>query len=444
MNREKLQKELASRSGGFFLSVVQNAYKKLKPASKAPSSIREVAATDCSMLQYLERFGIAQYALSFIIDCAVHEDWDGVMEHAALMAMGLEQAAQDVPAGTLGSTPAIPTWRRLGGRRLLEAFAHRNGQRWHWRTPEKWTSLPTGVWRWRRKASLRSHQPCQQFLFQRGRGSFQRQEVEETLKRSSKEKKASSCARGWWSQWSSMFACVEEGFIRRPCSMFRWSGVLLRHLLRGRTCFSYFVKLCLDCSGPRDEASSALFPIPLPLGDVWSGRCEKLGTSRRRRVGERRILWLIVAALDFAECGSDFLSPKLVWRCPGPHHHNVYDRLIALVRACGPGEDFSVLSCGRKSFQLDARFEELREALQSLGLDGSSFYGRQRSEVEVPVRNDSPELQPYTALVPDRLKIVGEGKWDCRDYLSDLEDLPCRTWSGPRVGFGKDIQQQEE
>ena len=107
-------------------------------------------------------------------------------------------------------------------------------------------------------------------------------------------------------------------------------------------------------------------------------------------------------------------------RCPGPHHRNVYDRLIALVRACGCGEDFSVLSCGRKSFQLDARFEELREALQSLGLDGSSFYGRQRSEVEVPVRNESPELQPYTALVPDRLKIVGEGKWDCRDYLSDL------------------------
>lgn len=111
LNREKLQKELANRSGGFFLSVVQNAYKKLKPASKTPSSIKEVAATDFSMLQYLERFGfygnardigIAQYALSFIIDCAVHEDWDGVMEHAALMAVGLEQAAQDGSRWDLG------------------------------------------------------------------------------------------------------------------------------------------------------------------------------------------------------------------------------------------------------------------------------------------------------------------------------------------------------
>lgn len=94
--------------------------------------------------------------------------------------------------------------------------------------------------------------------------------MEETLKRSSKEKRASSVSIGP----VVSFACVEEGFIRRPCSMFRWSGVLLRHPLQGRTCFSYFVKLCLDCSGPRDEASGALFPIPLPLGDVWSGRCE--------------------------------------------------------------------------------------------------------------------------------------------------------------------------
>ena len=111
MNRERLQKELASRSGGFFLSVVQNAYKKLKPASKVPDSAQTIAATDFSMLQYLERFGtygnardigIAQYALSFIIDCAIHEDWEGVKEHAALMAVGLEQAAQDGSRWDLG------------------------------------------------------------------------------------------------------------------------------------------------------------------------------------------------------------------------------------------------------------------------------------------------------------------------------------------------------
>ena len=220
------------------------------------------------------------------------------------------------------------------------------------------------------------------------------------------------------------FACYEEGFIRKPCSMFKWSGVVLRHLLRGRTGFSYFVKLCLNCSGPREEASGALFPIPLPPGDFWGVKVDRLGADRRRRAAERRILWLLVVSLNFSECGSSFPSLKDVWRCPGPHHCNVYDRLISLIRACGPGGSFSVYNCGRKSFQLDARFEELRRALQSLGFDGSSFYGQQKAEVNVPVKNDTPELQPYTALVPDRLKLVGEGKWDCREFLSDLFYMP--------------------
>ena len=234
---------------------------------------------------------------------------------------------------------------------------------------------------------------------------------------------SSSCA--WRREdFNVSFACVEKGFIRKPCSLFGWSGALLRHLLQGRTQFSYFVKLCLGCSGPRDEASSALFPIPLPLGDFWSGEVDRLSAVRRRKVAEWRILWLVIVSLNFAECDSKFLKPSSLWRCPGPHHCNVYDRLIALVRACGPDEEFSIFSCGRKSFQLDARFEELREALQGLGLDSSSFYGQQRSETEVPVRNDSPELQPYTALVPARLKLVGEGRWDCRQYLSDLFYLP--------------------
>ena len=41
--REKLQQELASRSGGFFLSVLQNAYKRMKPAARVPTSIPSCA-----------------------------------------------------------------------------------------------------------------------------------------------------------------------------------------------------------------------------------------------------------------------------------------------------------------------------------------------------------------------------------------------------------------
>lgn len=102
--REKLQKELTARSGGFFLTVVQNAYKRLKPASPLPQSLAEVAATDFSMLQYLKEFGgygnakdlgLIQYALAFVADAAARDDMAGVQEHLSLLLVGLEQASMD-------------------------------------------------------------------------------------------------------------------------------------------------------------------------------------------------------------------------------------------------------------------------------------------------------------------------------------------------------------
>ena len=102
--REKLMRELADRSSDFCLTVAQNAYRRMKPASKAPATLQEISQTDFSMLSYLERFGgyggardvgIMQYAMSFIMDCAIREDLVGVQEYAALFMVGLEQAAQD-------------------------------------------------------------------------------------------------------------------------------------------------------------------------------------------------------------------------------------------------------------------------------------------------------------------------------------------------------------
>ena len=44
--RERLQKELAQRTGGFFLQVMQNAFRRMRPASQLPPSIVDLAATD--------------------------------------------------------------------------------------------------------------------------------------------------------------------------------------------------------------------------------------------------------------------------------------------------------------------------------------------------------------------------------------------------------------
>ena len=102
--REKLQRELSLRTGGFFLTVMQNMFRRLKPAMPVPSGIQELAATDISMVHYLERFGgygsvrdmgMVQYALAYIVDMALREDLEGIREHLALLIVGIEQFAQD-------------------------------------------------------------------------------------------------------------------------------------------------------------------------------------------------------------------------------------------------------------------------------------------------------------------------------------------------------------
>ena len=102
--RERLQLQLASRSGGFCLAVLQNAVRKMKPSAKMPQSLEEAALTDFSMLTYLERYGgygaskelgLIQYAVAHIFDAAVHGDLAGVQELTSLLTVGLEQAAMD-------------------------------------------------------------------------------------------------------------------------------------------------------------------------------------------------------------------------------------------------------------------------------------------------------------------------------------------------------------
>ena len=109
--REKLQKELSSRTGGFFLAVMQNMFRRLKPAVAVPQSLEGLAETDVSMVQYLERFGgygnsrdmgIVQYGLSYIADLALRGDLQGVQEHLALLLVGIEQYVQDGNRWDLG------------------------------------------------------------------------------------------------------------------------------------------------------------------------------------------------------------------------------------------------------------------------------------------------------------------------------------------------------
>ena len=102
--RERLQQQLASRSGGFFLAVLQNALRKVKPAARVPLTVEEASTCDFSMITYLERYGgygaskelgLIQYVIAHVFDAAMANDMDGVRELVSLLMVGVEQGAMD-------------------------------------------------------------------------------------------------------------------------------------------------------------------------------------------------------------------------------------------------------------------------------------------------------------------------------------------------------------
>ena len=117
---------------------------------------------------------------------------------------------------------------------------------------------------------------------------------------------------------------------------------------------------------------------------------------------------LCVIALNFLHQRAPFSTLPTMRRCPGVKHVQVYARIMALCRACGPTEEVSILGCGRKSHQLSARFDELLQALQRLGLEQRWIYGGDHIGQHVPAKNDIDELVPYRPLSASRLKLTGQ------------------------------------
>ena len=102
LRREKLQAELAGRTGNFFLLLMQQVHKKLRPGRPLPKSEEELETV--SLLEYLEKsggyrsqrsLGLVQWITAHAVDAAIHNDMVGCREHLALLAMAVEQANYD-------------------------------------------------------------------------------------------------------------------------------------------------------------------------------------------------------------------------------------------------------------------------------------------------------------------------------------------------------------
>ena len=333
-----------------------------------------------SMVQYMERcggfanakdLGIVQYALNFVADSAMRSDWEGVREHLSLAMLAIEQAAQDGGRWDLAfnlllleDPPMDVSPKYHGGsdrqiQSILCSMPSTNGN------SVVGIHEGNGLHSWSQTGD--GEEVCP--------GSFTSPANPEAKEEGKVPQRTTrrTCRGGGLdcSPRDDDYAVDPSD----PVPMSKWINLLLRSVLASKTPFAAFVSRSIHCNIDRSSmpVHTALFPIPLPLDDAWSGVPPRLGIQRRRRLALRKLVRLVIVALNYLHARAPFSVVPLLWRRPSSLHLRVYDRVAALCRAGGPPEVISIFGCGRKSCQLDARFRELRDAVKSLGI-GSSMY----------------------------------------------------------------------
>lgn len=158
------------------------------------------------------------------------------------------------------------------------------------------------------------------------------------------------------------------------------------------------------------------------IGD-WGLR--EMNAAARRLAAMRKLLHVAVMALNFIHDRAPLKSLGLLQRRPASHHVQVYDRLMTMIKASVLSDVATIAKCGRKSHQLDARIHELYKVLVEEGLHDKSKYHQLSSDARVDLCNDkADELRPYRPLDASRLKITGQGQWDCTPFLGSLLYMP--------------------
>ena len=467
MRREKLQSELASRTGNFFLLLMQQVHKKLRPGRPLPKTEEELESV--SLLEYLEKSGGYRNQRSLGLVQWIVAHGCGRSKRHGWVSRPLGSASNGCRTGKLRQWRLV---RRLPDQSTRGASGHhvsRENNGYHFYEP----------------AFLAPHSSCldgddsgvsqrfggaleQEARFQEtgySKDSDRDRVRESTI--SKEEAQIPSTAKGPSGRGAAAVTygepCMEgqtaetafEGRdpvriheehhlfgvpaigecdvepgdnalfasskVPHTFTFWDWCATLTRNVLRSRTPFSAFLSFSLKL--PRRSTSSStpqLFPVPVPHPGIFDRMPSGLSLRSRRRILLKRALHVICMALNFLHDGMKaFPSECLLTRCPTSAHRSIYKKIMGILAADGPGcGPIHVLASGRRFPQLLARLGELSSVVTKLGACGP--YARNFQGHEVPLDSDAlPELRPYRALDASRLKLSGRGLFDATDFLDD-------------------------
>ena len=206
-----------------------------------------------------------------------------------------------------------------------------------------------------------------------------------------------------------------------------WAACLPRWILKTRTQFARALALSFAVVRRSAESTSMAFPLPLASLDCFRSSGPKLSRRRFWTLCKDRLVNIWILILDFMFLGR-WPSAAELRRCPNPLQLSIFQRLRTFAAMCGEAQARFNLCPGRSGPELGAelfQLERFSEVCSDLHVDylDSRCVGFQKDPNLLP-RELFPELVPYRALDPSRLKLVGEGKWPLSDFLDGVLWLP--------------------
>ena len=210
-----------------------------------------------------------------------------------------------------------------------------------------------------------------------------------------------------------------------------------RLILKTKTKFAaYLAKTFhLQCGG--SAPSSVVFPLPLPELCLFRGGGPKMSRRRWQTLLRKRLLHLVVVALNFLHDGFRESDIWQLGRRPNALQKKVHHRLWSLITTCDSPGMFP-LSPGRSGDEFIARLHSLEAFAKSCPLLSAEMYeegpddlSKEAQEVNLPPPNrtraggkEGESLGVYRPLDVSRLKLTGRAQWDLANHLDDELWLP--------------------
>eukprot|EP00438_Fugacium_kawagutii_P026890 Skav209536 [mRNA] locus=scaffold2497:55771:60994:- [translate_table: standard] len=178
--------------------------------------------------------------------------------------------------------------------------------------------------------------------------------------------------------------------------------------------------------------ASVVFPLPLMDFGLFRSSGPKLTGRKWKALIKKRVMHILIIALNFLEGNFGWEQLRLLGRSPNALQRRIHARLWALLTTCELSGTLELsMVPGRSGMEFIATLQQLENFASRHQLFDVKGYASGPVDLEKEklgklqaVDRSAVDVEPYTALDADRLKLVGSGKWHLEEWLRDELYLP--------------------